>query len=99
MKNALPLVPQSALMRILLGVVGLEVLLFLCPTNGKVEGLAAGYWDGVRLRLSSGNYWARAFLCGVGAGLLLAALVAFSSYLTRFMKPPSNTNRIDDSTK
>jgi hypothetical protein len=89
----LTLLPKQEVLRIILIVVTIEFLIFLAPTTGKVEGLAHGYWDGVRLRVSSGNYWTRALLGGVGFGIMLAVLVAFSSYLTRFMKPPSNGNR------
>jgi hypothetical protein len=90
MKFDLVPIPKEAALRILLGVLGLEVLLFLLPSNGRVEGRAVGYWDGLALRLSSGNYWAMALLSGIGAGMLLTALVAFSSYMTRFAKLPSD---------
>ena len=62
----------------------IEGLLFLLPTNGKVEGFAISYWGGVRLRLSSGRFWAIALLSGIGAVLLMAVLIAFASYLARF---------------
>jgi uncharacterized membrane protein len=74
-------------------VLGLEVLLFLLPDSGKVEGIAFGYWNGVGLRLSSGKYWAIALISGIGSALLLAVLLIFSNYLGRFVKPPSNKER------
>ena len=69
--------------------VWVELLMFLLPTNGKVEGLAANHWDGVRLRFLSGNYLIRALLAGFGACILVALILVFSDYLARFMKPPS----------
>lgn len=73
--------------RLLAIFVVLEALLFLLPTTGNVEGHAAGYWDGVRLRLSSTSYWAIAIGSGIGAILLLIALLVFSNYLARFVSP------------
>ena len=58
-------------------VLGLEVLLFLLPDSGKVEGIAFGYWNGVGLRLSSGKYWAIALISGIGFALLLALELIF----------------------
>jgi hypothetical protein len=84
------LISRDIALRIFVGILALEVLIFLIPTTGNVEGQASSYWDGVALRLSTGSYWLRALLSGLGAAVLLVALVAFSSYLTRFMKPPSN---------
>ena len=75
------------------GVLGLEVLLFLLPDSGKVEGVALSYWNGVGLRLSSGKYWAIALISGIGFALLLTVLLIFSNYLGRFAKPPSNKGR------
>jgi hypothetical protein len=86
-------IPKEEARRILLIVVGLEVLLFLLPTTGKIEGLAVGYWHGVKLRLLSSSYWGIALLGGIGAGLLLTALIAFSGYLARFTDQPSDSNR------
>jgi hypothetical protein len=85
-------IPKEEARRILLIVVGLEVLLFLLPTTGKIEGLAVGYWQGVKLRLLSGSYWEIALLGGIGAGLLLMVLIAFSGYLSRFTDRPSDGN-------
>jgi len=73
--------------RLLVIFLGLEVLLFLLPTTGRVEGLAAGYWDGVRLRLLSSRYWEIAIGGGVGAILLLVALIAFANHLARLAPP------------
>ena len=92
MKLAFLRIPKEMALRSLAGVIGLEVLLFLLPTAGKVEGFATDYWGGVRLRLSSGKYWAIALLSGIGAYLLLHALLVFSSYLARVAKPPSGGN-------
>ncbi len=78
--------------RNVLVVTGLEVLIFLLPTEGKVEGLGIGYWDGVRLRLASGNYWARAILCGIGAAMLVIALDILARYLQKFVDPPSKSD-------
>ena len=83
--------------RILISVLGLEVLLFLLPSNGAIEGVANGYWDGVKLRLSSGHYWVVLLLSGLGVAVLLFVLVAFAHYLSRFATPQSNKNRTDDS--
>jgi hypothetical protein len=90
MKSSLPLILKENVLRILLVVLGVEVLIFSLPTEGKIEGSAVGYWGGVWLRLSSANYWGRALLSGIGLAVVLAALVAFSSYLARFVKPPSS---------
>lgn len=79
--------------RTLLVVLGVEILLFLTPTQGRIEGVSVGYWHGVRLRLSSGNYWARALLCGIGVAILLTALTAFARYLARFTDTPPDDNR------
>jgi hypothetical protein len=86
-------IPKEEVRRILLIVLGLEVLLFLLPTTGKVEGLAVGYWQGVKLRLLSGNYWGIAILSGIGAGLLLTGLIVFSGYLSRFTDRSSASNQ------
>jgi hypothetical protein len=67
----------------------MEVLLFLLPTEGRVEGVAATYWNGVKLRLSSGDYWLRMLLCGIGVALLMATLLIFARYLGRFVTPRS----------
>jgi hypothetical protein len=93
MKLTFVRIPKEEVWRIVLVVVGLEVLLFLLPTTGKVEGLAVGYWQGVKLRLLSGSYWGIALLSGIGAGLLLAALIIFSGYLSRFADRPSAGNQ------
>ncbi len=95
MKSNLVLIPKVAALRILFGVLGLEVLLFLLPSNEGVGGRAVGYSDGLMLRLSSSKFWTMTLLSGIGAAILLAALVAFSSYMTKFVKPPSNGNRVD----
>jgi hypothetical protein len=63
---------------------GLEVLIFLAPTTGKIEGVSAGFWEGVKLRLLSGHYWAIALLCGIGAVMLLILLSVFAGFLARF---------------
>lgn len=76
--------------RLLLTFLIVEVLLFLLPTTGKVEGLALSYWDGVRLRLTNANYLARAVLSGIGGSILFEALVLFAAYFARFVKPPSD---------
>lgn len=86
-------IPKEEARRIVLIVVGLEVLLFLLPTTGKVEGLAVGYWQGVKLRLLSGNYWGIALLSAIGAGLLLTGLIIFSGYLSRLTDRPSASNQ------
>jgi hypothetical protein len=99
MKSHLVLIPKVAVLRILFGVLGLEVLLFLLPSNEGVEGRAVGYWDGLVLRLSSGKFWTMTLLSGIGAAILLAALVAFSSYMTKFVRPPSDSNRLGGSDK
>ena len=54
--------------RVVSVVILVEIVIFFVPTNGKVEGRAAGYWDGVRLRLSSGDVWVLALLSGIGTG-------------------------------
>ncbi len=76
-------------------VICVETLFFLLPTSGKVEGHAAGYWGGLRLRLQSGNFWARAVLSGMLAALLLAVILLFSSYLAKFVDPPSDRRSSD----
>jgi hypothetical protein len=81
--------------RILASVLGLEVLLFLVPGNGAIEGVANGYWDGVKLRLSSGHYWVIALLSGLGVALLLIALTWFAIYLGRFVTPASNKDDVN----
>jgi hypothetical protein len=86
---------KGARLRTLLVFLGFEILLFLVPTEGRVEGVARSYWDGVGLRLLSGHYWIIALLSGIGCVLLMEALSAFSNYLGRFAKPPSNNNRAD----
>jgi hypothetical protein len=63
---------------------GLEVLLFLAPTTGKIEGTSAGFWDGVKLRLLSGHYWTIALLCGIGVVVLIIVLSVFAAFLARF---------------
>ena len=80
-------------LRTLLVVLGLEILLFLTPTQGRIEGVSFGYWHGVLLRLSSGSYWARALLCGIGVAILLTALTAFARYLARFTDTPPDDSR------
>ena len=70
--------------RILYGLSCLEVLLFLAPTNGKIEGASAAFWDGVKLRLLSGHYWAIVVLGGIGAVKLLISLSIFAGFLARF---------------
>ncbi|MGC2530178.1 MAG: hypothetical protein WA639_20720 [Candidatus Acidiferrum sp.] len=83
--------------RILEIVLGLEVLLFLLPSNGKIEGVATGYWDGVKLRFSSGHYWVFALTSGLGIAVLLFALVAFEHYIiNRFVTPFSNKDTVDE---
>jgi hypothetical protein len=72
--------------RFLLFFFGLEVLLFLVPTTGKIEGASSGFGDGVKLRLSSGHYWAIALLCGIGAVVLLIILSFFAGLLARFTR-------------
>ncbi len=74
-------------------VLGLEVLLFLLPDSGKVEGIAFGYWNGVGLRLSSGKYWAIALISGSSFALFLALGLIISNYLVRFVKSPSDDKR------
>jgi hypothetical protein len=54
MKAVVGLGSKFQVSRIVASVLGFEVLLFLAPDNGTIEGVAHGYWDGVRLRLSSG---------------------------------------------
>jgi len=54
--------------RVVSVVILVEIVIFFVPTNGKVEGRAAGYWDVVRLRLSSGDVWVLALLSGIGTG-------------------------------
>ena len=93
MKSAFPLLVKEMALRVLPSVIFVEVLLFVLPTNGKVEGVAASYWDEVRLRLSSGNYLVIAFLSGIGVAVLMAALLIFSDYLAKFVKPPSGGNQ------
>ncbi|HET7105231.1 MAG TPA: hypothetical protein VFI38_00360 [Candidatus Acidoferrum sp.] len=90
---------KEAAVRNLIVVLGTEVLLFLLPTNGAIEGVAAGYWDGVRLRLSSGKFWMIALISGICIALILYVLMIFSAYLARFVKPPSGRNHADDSKK
>ena len=80
-------IPKPYKLRILLVVLGTEVLLFLLPTEGRVEGIAATYWNGVKLRLSSGDYWLRMVLCGIGVALVMAALLIFARYLGKFVTP------------
>jgi hypothetical protein len=96
MKAAVTLRAKFELSRIVASVLGFEVLLFLVPDNGTIEGGARGYWDGVRLRLSSGHYWVFALLSGLGVGVLVCVLVAFAIYLSRFATPPSNKDRLGD---
>jgi|HubBroStandDraft_6_1064221.scaffolds.fasta_scaffold41471_2 hypothetical protein len=96
MKAAVRLGSRVEFSRILICVLGLEVLLFLLPSNGAIEGVANGYWDGVKLRLSSGHYWGFALLSGIGIAVLLFVLVAFAQYLSRFATPTSNKDRADD---
>lgn len=74
--------------RLLAFFLSLEVLLFLLPATGNVEGHAAGYWEGVKPRPSSSRYWGIALGGGIGAILPLIALLMFSNYLARFVTPP-----------
>lgn len=83
---------KEEIWRILSVVLSLELLLFLLPTNGKVEGAATGYWDGVKLRLLSGGFWGIALLGGLGAAAILIALFNLSGYLAKFVKPSSDGN-------
>jgi hypothetical protein len=88
MKLTSILPPKASRVRILVGLLYIEVLPFLLPTGGKIEGHEAGYWDGVKLRLLSGSYWARALLGGIVAAVVLTAVIAFANYLGRFADPP-----------
>ena len=88
-------ISKEARLRTLSIILGLEILLFLLPTVGRVEGVASSYWDGVRLRFLTGHYWIIALLSGIGCVLLLEVLLAFSNYLGRFVDPPSSNNRAD----
>jgi hypothetical protein len=92
-------IPREEALRILAVVIGLEVLLFFLPSNGAIEGVAVSYWDGVRLRVSSGKYWMFALISGICVALLLQVLIIFSTYLGRFVKPPSGRNHADDPEK
>jgi hypothetical protein len=96
MKLAFLRVPKEIALRNLAAVIAIEVLLFLSPDNGTLEGVAVDYWDGVRLRLASGKYLAFALISGIGFALLLHILMIFSTYLSRFVKPPSGRNDADD---
>jgi hypothetical protein len=72
-------IPREAALRNLAGVIGLEVLLFFVPSNGAIEGVVVGYWDGVRHRVSSGKYWMFALISGISVALLLHVLIIFST--------------------
>jgi hypothetical protein len=93
MKSTFLRTPNEMEWRGIAGLIGIEVLIFFLPTSGKIEGRATSYWDGVRLRFLSGNFWVRAFLCGIGAALILKALLVLSGHLTRFAEPPSGSNQ------
>ena len=86
MKSNLAVTVKQNAARTLYCVLAMEILFFLLSTTGKVEGVARAYWEGVRLRLSSGNYWARAALAGIVFAILLTLLQAFASYFARFVK-------------
>jgi hypothetical protein len=92
-KLTLRAVSKEIGLRTLWVVLGLEVLIFFLPTSGKIEGVSVEYWHGVRLRFLSGNYWARALLCGIGVAILLTVVTAFARYLARFADPPSDDSR------
>ena len=85
-------ISKDLAVRTVLFVLALEVLFFLLPTEGKIEGLENGYWDGVRLRLLSGNYWAKAVLSGIGAGILLILVSGYAGFLARFTDVPKQNN-------
>ncbi len=74
MKSTRALIAREYIWRIALSLLSIEILIFLLPTSGKIEGLASGYWEGVGRRLTSSGYWARALLCGIGFAASIAAL-------------------------
>jgi hypothetical protein len=87
-------IPKPDKVRILISVLIIEVLFFLLPTEGRVEGVAATYWNGVKLRLLSGNFLLRGLLSGIGVALLMAALLIFARYLGKFVTPRSTSEDV-----
>src|SRR5262249_37369453 len=83
-------------LRNLLVVLFVEALIFLAPTEGRVEGVAASYWDGVRLRLSSGKFWLLALVSGIVVALVLAGFAIVARYMARFVTPRSEDAKAAD---